>query len=107
MYDGYDEERIGIAPEWAYNRIEWLEKEITRLLRDANENYILIQDLREKIRGLNNKFLYQLGISEGRLAKIAELETQLADKKVVGKTVEQIARILYDDIVKPLCQEKG
>ena len=49
MYEGYDGERIGIAPEWAYNKIEWLEAEIKRLHRDANENYILIQDLREKV----------------------------------------------------------
>ena len=40
-------------------------------------------------------------------AKITDLEAQLADKKVVGKSVEDIAKILYEDIVKPLGEAKG
>ena len=31
MYEGYDEDRIGIAPEWAYTRISELEEENKRL----------------------------------------------------------------------------
>ena len=53
-----------------------------------------------------------LNISELPLVKelqqqVDTLQEQLANIKQVGKSVEQIARILYDEIVKPLCKEKG
>ena len=42
-----------------------------------------------------------------RVNQVAELTAKLQDAKPVGKSVEDIARILYEDVAKAICDTHG
>ena len=45
-------------------------------------------------------------MKEGEVSPVfKDKRADIEDKKVVGKSIEDIARILYEDIVRQLCEE--
>ena len=103
MYEGYDEDRIGIAPEWAYAKIAELEAQVKKYKKyhgwygfekmEVQRHVLLYRQYQKKFKryyekteakidNLNKKLIYQVNLNTELSKKIARYERDIGDEDV-------------------------